>query len=258
MASESVTGIVLSSGNIGEMDRRIVLLTKERGKISAFARGAVKPRNPLVTATQPFSFGEFFLYAGRDSYTVTGADIKNHFQGLIKELDAYYYASYLSELADYYTRENLYAGDVLLLLYQSLKALEKNTIEYELIRYIYEWRMMLINGEVPDVFHCNCCGKGASDGVTLKHFVPHQHGVICENCADIRDIQRTAEVLQPGTIYTLQFIITTPLEKLYTFRVTDEVLSQIKGLTDEYLSIHRSHRFNSLEFIESIDKLFRY
>ena len=79
MASETVTGIVLSSQNIGETDRRIVLLTRERGKISVFARGAVKPKNPLVTASQPFTFGEFFLYAGRDSYTVTGAEVKNHF-----------------------------------------------------------------------------------------------------------------------------------------------------------------------------------
>ena len=101
-----VRGMVISSSPIGENDKRVVLLTKEKGKISAFVRGARRPGNHLMAASDSFSFGIFYLMYGRDAYTVVNAEISNFFRELTSDLQKTYTAYYFLELAEYFTVEN--------------------------------------------------------------------------------------------------------------------------------------------------------
>ena len=66
----TLTGMILVAAPIKEYDKRIELLTKERGRISAFAQGARKQNSALSACTIPFTFREFQLYEGRSSYNL--------------------------------------------------------------------------------------------------------------------------------------------------------------------------------------------
>ena len=117
--------MVLSATTIGEYDKRVVLLTKEWGRISAFARGARRPKSPLSASTEPFTFGEFYVYKGRDSYSIEQVEVKQFFPKLRQDLDALYMGLYFCEVADYFTREGMNAKEELNLLYVSLHALTR-------------------------------------------------------------------------------------------------------------------------------------
>ncbi len=239
----TVTGMILSATPIGEYDRRVVILTKEKGKISAFAKGARRQNSVLMGMTNPFSFGEFVLYEGRTSYNMVQANILNYFMELSTDFEGAYYGFYFMEFADYYTREYNDEKQMLRLLYQSLRALASKKIPYELVRYIFELKALVINGEYPEVFQCACCG--AKDRGVV--FSSKNRGLICEEC---KSKATDGIAIGKSTLYTLQYIVSSPIEKLYTFKVSDEVLGQLGRIMKQYVGMYVDKQFKSLEILE--------
>jgi len=208
-----VTGMVTSSKPVGEYDKRLVLLTRERGKIAAFARGARKQNSVLMAGSRPFSFGRFILYEGRDSYTVQSMEISNYFEELSSDMEGACYGFYFMELAEYYTRENLDESQMLKLLYQSLRALLKPSLPNPLIQLIFEMKAMVINGEY-------------SETPPIR---------VCE-----------------ATEYTLKVIIASPIENLYTFTVSVQVLDELKRCIKIFKAKYLDKTFHSLDILESM------
>ncbi|MDO4292723.1 MAG: DNA repair protein RecO [Eubacteriales bacterium] len=208
-----VLGIVLKAEPIGEYDRRIVLLTKERGKISAFARGARKPTSAFLASTAPFTFGSFELFEGRSSYSVCEIAAESYFEQLREDFEGACYGMYFLELCDYCTRENNDEREVLKLLYQSLRALSLSRLDNRLVRAVFEIKLVVLNGEFP--------GLPAGDYL-------------------------------PAALYAVEFIASTPVEKLYTFTVTSQVLEQLALLAKKYREDCLPGRFKSLEILREL------
>ena len=157
--SQSVvlTGMVLSAMPVGDFDKRITILTKERGKITAFARGARRPNSQLMAGSNPFSFGEFELFEGKSAYSLSKVTISNYFRELTQDLEAVYTGFYFLEFCGYFCQENNDEKDMLKLLYQSLRALESPAYKNELVRAVFELKAITINGEGPSLFSCIHC-----------------------------------------------------------------------------------------------------
>ena len=128
------------------------------------------------------------------------------------------------------------------LLYVTLKALTNPSIPNELVRYVYELRMIAINGECPDFFSCQACG--AQEGLDMYSYT--YNGVFCAAChTKVRD----GISLNSSTLYTLQYIVTAPLGRLYTFVVTDEVMTELKMVTSRIEVVTFDKKFKSKEML---------
>ncbi len=238
----TVQGMVLSAIPVGEYDKRMVLLTKERGKISAFAKGARRANSPLLAASNPFVLGSFTLYEGRTSYTVNQASPTHYFTELAQAQPGVYYGFYFLELADYFGREGVDARETVNLLYVSLKALLNEKIPDELVCRIFEFRLLVIQGEYPQIFQCVSCGREDH----LEYFSQGMHGALCQDCAK-KAADRT--VLTKNVRYTLQYIATVPLGRLYSFTLSPPVQKALGRLVHTYLLRNTDKRFKSLEIL---------
>lgn len=208
-----VNGMVLSVMAVGEYDKRVVLLTKERGKLTMFARGARRPNSMLMAATNPFVFGTFTVYEGRTAYSLVQADIREYFMELAALQPGVYYGFYFLEFADYYGREGTDEAQMLNLLYMSMKALLSGKFDNHLIRRIFEMRALVINGE----------------------YTP-----------DIQD-------MSPSARYACEYIASAPIHKLYAFQLKPEVLEELERLMERYLPRVIDKHFKSLDILEVLE-----
>ncbi len=225
MESVEVTGIVLSSMPVGEADRRLLLLTRELGKISAFARGARKPTSMLVSSTRPFAFGKFHIYPGRNSYTVNKTDIQEYFEPLVMDISKSAYGCYFLELSSMFARENTDESETLLLLYYSLKALLNEHIPDKLVQRIFELKLLKLNGLLPDFSACGRCRKELTEGI----FKPGLMQIVCTECARG---DTSGYPLSKSALFALRHVQTEASNKLYRFTLTDEVLKEIAELAE--------------------------
>ena len=207
----SAAGMVLKASPVGEYDRRLVILTREFGKITAFARGARRPGNSLMAVSNPFVFGKFLLYEGRDAYTLAGAEVKNYFIEIAGDEEAACYGSYFLEFADYYGREGIEAEETLKLLYQSMRALLSEKLPNRLVKAVFELKLMEINGEYFEELSGN---------------------------------------LDPSTRYAWEFVLASPVEKLYTFALSDQVLLEFSRCVEENKRRFVDKTFHSLDILQ--------
>ncbi len=146
---------------------------------------------------------------------MSDADISNYFEELRQDFAGAYYGMYFLEICDYYTRENNDETEMLKLLYQSLRALAAPNFDNKLVRYVFELKSIMLSGEFP--------GLGAEN------------------------------TLMESTAFTIDYIMRTPVEKLYSFHVKTEVLQELGLYSRRMCKRVMDKNFKSLEILENIE-----
>jgi DNA repair protein RecO (recombination protein O) len=155
---------VLRSRNYGESDRILVLLTEDAGKVSAIAKGARRSvRRFAGGALEPFqeltvrldrkpAFSLAFLHESRIVHTN---------RSLASDLDAFAWASYLTELTEVMTVDRDPCRDLFGLYREVMARLGQDFIEP--LAHHFVLGLLDRSGWAPDFGICGICSEPVTD-----------------------------------------------------------------------------------------------
>lgn len=142
----STPAIILRRTNYGEADRIISLLTPERGKISAIAKGVRKPKSKLAGGLELFALCDVTIMEGRgDLGLVTSARMQQFFGAILKDYDRMQFGYEAVKLINRAT-ETVSEPEFYYLLRDTLAALGDPLTDWRLTELCFRLRLLAILG----------------------------------------------------------------------------------------------------------------
>ncbi|MDL2324459.1 DNA repair protein RecO [Ruminococcaceae bacterium OttesenSCG-928-A16] len=242
----TTTGLVLREVKTGESDRILTILTPAHGIISAAAKGSLRPKNKLFSATGLFGYSDFALFEGRTMYRVNEASSIEVFFGLRQDVESLALATYMAELAQILSPTGEEAEKLLQLTLNSFYVLAQHKQPAAFVKAVYELRSFSEAGFMPNLLACEDCGKYEDDRF---YFDLRQGSLLCAACAGQR---RLAPNLDAAALAALRHIVLADARKVFSFTLKGNSLTLLKQIAEEYVLCNLDYPPKSLGFYKSL------
>ena len=169
--------IVVRAVPYHETDMIVTLVSAEYGKLTATARGCLKPKAKLRYAAEPMNFGDYLLSGKNGRYIIADCSQIESFSSVTADIDKYYAASLTLEVLSKLTPDEPQPG----LLIAALAALgdlayeDKDTDEIVTDFLLFA---LNYNGNDLDFKRCNVC----KCDIVGDAFFDVADGIVCEHC----------------------------------------------------------------------------
>jgi DNA repair protein RecO (recombination protein O) len=177
--------LILRTYKLGEADRIVVFLTRDRGKKRGVAKGARRPRSRYTGALEPMTRAGVAYYEReqRDLVRLNYVEATRSpmsAAGFEQGGAALDHVGYFAELIDEWAPE-AHADERLYRLGSSMiDALASGAQVERLARYFEYW-LLRLQGVYPALNGCAACGGGLDQGAVMP---PREHVFVCRRCSE--------------------------------------------------------------------------
>jgi DNA repair protein RecO (recombination protein O) len=242
--------LVLRTYKLGEADRIVVFLTRDRGKKRGVAQGARRMRSRFGGALEPLTRVGVTYYEreGRDLVSL------NYAEPLGSPLwssrgDALGHTGYFAELIDEWAQESD-PNETLFRLGASVMDAMVGGVAIEPLARYFEYWLLRLQGVYPSLVACGQCGARLPvEGDSVAVLMPGERDYQCLGCA--RAVSR-AVGLSGGALAFLRAAGGVAPGRLAAVAVTERVLQELERAHRALMSTHLEKELKSTRVLRDL------
>lgn len=191
--------VVLRARKVRDTSKIVVFFTKRFGKVSAMAKGSLRPKSKFGSSLELLTHSLIIYYAkeNRNVHTLSHSETLNPFTDIKADFARLAYASVAVEILERFAppeepNEDLF--DLAILTLREFDAAAREELEVILASYLL--KLLHLVGYGPSLSTCVKCGKEIGDGGVSFGLL--SGGVLCGTCVDrdINAVDLNTDVLQ--------------------------------------------------------------
>lgn len=251
MPNYKMRAIVLSTLKLGESDRILRLLSRERGLLSAVAKGVRKTKSKFGGKLEPFTCADLFLYTGKGLDIVLQSETVGSFKGIKSDLRKVACASVIADMALRCQLEEP-RREPYELVYYFFQQLDKADSRLKLLLMSFQAKYLTMLGFEPLIENCCICGR---DMILNQGFLfsVGSGGVVCADCAVEMAYTRR---LSMESIKLLHDLFFNPMEDWQkTDIASNRSLEEVDSLVKAFISYHLEKSLSSYRFLKVMDQI---
>lgn len=242
----STEAVILRVRRMGEADSVLTLVSGDRGKFDAVARGVRKPTSRKSGHLEMLTHSTLLLAHGSNLDIITQAQVIHTFLPMREDLRRLGAGLYAAELIDRFLMEREESYGVYRLLIDTLARLsDEPNIDLPL-RY-FEARLLAETGFRPQLSICVGCGTPLQ--AVVNHFSVTGGGAVCPAC---RPAGSGLPPISVNAVKVLRLMLRAPYTELTRLRLSDDLLAELESLLR--LAVHRQleREPRSLQFLREM------
>lgn len=241
--------VIIKKTKHGEADRILTLLTLNRGKIHAVAKGVRRPKSKLSGHLELLTYTNVSFARGHNLDTITGSQTINAFLPLKSDLNLTSCGLYIAELTDQFTVEHMENIEVFRLLVDTLEKLCEVSNKEMTLRY-FEMQLLNYTGYRPELQQCIKCHKALEP--VANYFNKAEGGVLCPVCGQSQTILYPLSVNALKVLRLLQNGNYTMANKL---KLTSQLAAEIQEVIRSYIKYILEREVKTIAWLDDLKEM---